>query len=101
MGELRAVDPTLGTLRNLNTPDDYHAALRDAGLPIPELLPFVTVEFFGVPRLRAGRSRVTIESWATVALCAAGELPRVISAPELATRASSWLTGSWYSCGRV
>lgn len=26
------VDPTLESLRNLNTPDDYQAALRDAGL---------------------------------------------------------------------
>jgi molybdopterin-guanine dinucleotide biosynthesis protein A len=30
--ELRAVDPDLGTIRNLNTPDDYGQALRDAGL---------------------------------------------------------------------
>jgi molybdenum cofactor guanylyltransferase len=29
--ELRDVDPTLATLRNLNTPADYHQALRDAG----------------------------------------------------------------------
>jgi molybdopterin-guanine dinucleotide biosynthesis protein A len=60
--ELRPVDPKLGTLRNLNTPDDYHAALRDAGLPIPELPPLVAVELFGVPRLRAGRCRVTVEA---------------------------------------
>lgn len=30
--ELRAADPELATLRNLNTPEDYQAALRDAGL---------------------------------------------------------------------
>jgi molybdenum cofactor guanylyltransferase len=30
--EMRLVDPELGTLRNLNTPDDYERALRDAGL---------------------------------------------------------------------
>ena len=30
--ELQAADPTFQTLRNLNTPDDYTAALRDAGL---------------------------------------------------------------------
>jgi molybdopterin converting factor small subunit len=60
--ELRPVDPSLGTLRNLNTPEDYHAALRDAGLPVGELPPLVTVELFGVPRLRAGRSRVTVEA---------------------------------------
>jgi molybdopterin-guanine dinucleotide biosynthesis protein A len=30
--ELRSVDPTLGTLRNLNTPEDYQAALKSAGL---------------------------------------------------------------------
>jgi molybdopterin-guanine dinucleotide biosynthesis protein A len=29
--ELTAVDPTLQSLRNLNTPEDYQAALRDAG----------------------------------------------------------------------
>jgi len=29
--ELRDVDPGLNSLRNLNTPDDYAAALRDAG----------------------------------------------------------------------
>jgi molybdopterin-guanine dinucleotide biosynthesis protein A len=28
-GELTGVDPTLGSLRNVNTPDDYEAALRD------------------------------------------------------------------------
>jgi len=30
--ELCEVDPRLDTLRNLNTPEDYHAALRSAGL---------------------------------------------------------------------
>jgi molybdopterin-guanine dinucleotide biosynthesis protein A len=30
--EMIAVDPELRTLRNLNTPDDYRAALADAGL---------------------------------------------------------------------
>jgi molybdopterin-guanine dinucleotide biosynthesis protein A len=30
--EMRAVDPDLRTLRNLNTPDDYASALADAGL---------------------------------------------------------------------
>ena len=30
--EVTAVDPDLRTLRNLNTPDDYRAALADAGL---------------------------------------------------------------------
>lgn len=29
--ELRAVDPRLDSLRNLNTPEEYEAALRDAG----------------------------------------------------------------------
>ena len=31
--EMTAVDPELTTLRNLNTPEDYRAALADAGLP--------------------------------------------------------------------
>jgi hypothetical protein len=29
--ELNDVDPTFATLRNLNTPEDYEQALRDAG----------------------------------------------------------------------
>lgn len=29
--ELREVDPALDSLRNLNTPDEYHTALREAG----------------------------------------------------------------------
>lgn len=31
VNELRAVDPNLDSLRNTNTPEDYTAALRDAG----------------------------------------------------------------------
>ena len=31
--EMQAIDPALDTLRNLNTPEDYAQALRDAGLP--------------------------------------------------------------------
>jgi molybdopterin-guanine dinucleotide biosynthesis protein A len=34
---LRSVDPRLDSLRNINHPDEYAAALRDAGLPPPEL----------------------------------------------------------------
>jgi molybdopterin-guanine dinucleotide biosynthesis protein A len=33
---LRAVDSELLTLRNLNTPEDYFAALKAAGLALPE-----------------------------------------------------------------
>lgn len=33
--EMAAVDPELRTLRNLNTPEDYRAALADAGIPPP------------------------------------------------------------------
>jgi molybdopterin-guanine dinucleotide biosynthesis protein A len=33
--EMRLVDPELRTLRNLNTPEDYRAALVDAGIPPP------------------------------------------------------------------
>jgi molybdopterin-guanine dinucleotide biosynthesis protein A len=32
VSELRAVDPELWSLRNINTPEEYEAALRDAGL---------------------------------------------------------------------
>jgi molybdopterin-guanine dinucleotide biosynthesis protein A len=66
--EMRDVDPNLATLRNLNTPEDYHAALADAGLaaleppgsPVP--LAQVSVELFGVPRLRAGVGRLTVSA---------------------------------------
>jgi molybdopterin-guanine dinucleotide biosynthesis protein A len=34
--ELRAVDPDLGTVRNLNCPTDYERALRQAGLATEE-----------------------------------------------------------------
>ena len=34
--ELRGVDPRLGTLRNLNTPEEYHAALAEAGFGATE-----------------------------------------------------------------
>jgi len=33
--DLRAVDPQLSTLRNLNFPEDYNSALQAAGFPIP------------------------------------------------------------------
>jgi molybdenum cofactor guanylyltransferase len=33
--EMAAVDPERRTLRNLNTPEDYRAALADAGIPPP------------------------------------------------------------------
>jgi molybdopterin-guanine dinucleotide biosynthesis protein A len=33
---LRQADPDLWTLRNLNTPEDYETALRDAGLAPPD-----------------------------------------------------------------
>jgi molybdopterin-guanine dinucleotide biosynthesis protein A len=34
--EMTGVDPDLKTLRNLNTPEDYRAALADAGFLIPD-----------------------------------------------------------------
>jgi molybdopterin-guanine dinucleotide biosynthesis protein A len=60
--QLSDVDPQLQTLRNLNNPEDYLAALRQAGFESagrgisdqPADPPSVMVEFFGVPRLRAG-----------------------------------------------
>ncbi|OHB75072.1 MAG: hypothetical protein A2W31_04850 [Planctomycetes bacterium RBG_16_64_10] len=33
---LRAVDPQLATLRNINAPEDYFEALRQAGYPVPD-----------------------------------------------------------------
>jgi len=44
--ELRGADPTLATLRNLNRPDDYVAALRDAGFTVDP----ATVAALGMPR---------------------------------------------------
>jgi molybdopterin-guanine dinucleotide biosynthesis protein A len=37
--DLRAVDPQLDSLKNTNTPDDYFAALRLAGLEVPSTWP--------------------------------------------------------------
>lgn len=61
--ELRAVDPDLLTLRNLNTPEDYRAALVRAGMWPDEVhRPRVVAELFGVPRLRAGVGRLEVEA---------------------------------------
>lgn len=54
----RDVDTSLGTLRNLNTPEDYRAALGELGLSPTR----VVVEFFGVPRLRAGMASIVVEA---------------------------------------
>jgi molybdenum cofactor guanylyltransferase len=72
VNELREIDPQLGTLRNLNTPEDYAAALRDEGLAqghaqtstsVGDVEPrWITIELFGVPRLRAGVSRLSVEA---------------------------------------
>ena len=35
VAELRPVDRELSSLRNINTPDEYAAALKDAGFPLP------------------------------------------------------------------
>jgi len=58
------------TLRNLNTPEDYQSALTMAGALVPDPAtasnqprsPRVHVELFGVPRLRAGVSRLAVEA---------------------------------------
>jgi molybdopterin-guanine dinucleotide biosynthesis protein A len=54
--DFRDIDPELDTLGNLNTPADYAAALRRAGLAPPP----ITFELYGVPRLRAGRATVEV-----------------------------------------
>ena len=69
--ELLPVDPRLGTLRNLNTPEEYHAALVEAGLASaanPATAentppPRIRVELFGVPRLRAGLAELIVEGF--------------------------------------
>jgi molybdopterin-guanine dinucleotide biosynthesis protein A len=58
--ELRAVDPALGTIRNLNAPADYHAALRAAGYD-PNVSR-VTIELTGALRLRAGTDRIEVKA---------------------------------------
>jgi molybdopterin-guanine dinucleotide biosynthesis protein A len=68
--QLSDVDPQLQTLRNLNNLEDYLAALRQAGLESadggladqPADPPSVVVEFYGVPRLRAGLSRLEVSA---------------------------------------
>ncbi len=67
--ELREVDPELRSLQNLNTLEDYRAALEEAGLAPERVIdegsasaPRVSVELFGVPRLRAGVGRVTVQA---------------------------------------
>ena len=54
----RDIDPSLGTLRNLNTPEDHRAALAELGLSTTR----VVVEFFGVPPLRAGAASIVVEA---------------------------------------
>ena len=64
------IDPALATLRNLNRPDDYHSALRDACFDPADPAettgragpPRVTIELFGMPRLRAGVGKLTVEA---------------------------------------
>ena len=58
--ELRAVDPSLGTIRNMNMPQDYARALTDAGFTRAPAV--VRVELFGIARLRAGVSQVVVEA---------------------------------------
>jgi molybdopterin-guanine dinucleotide biosynthesis protein A len=94
--ELRSVDPSLGTLRNLNAPEDYHAALRDAGLPIPASAPRVTVELFGVPRLQAGRGFLVVEA-ATVG-DAMGELLEACPALDGTVLADGWVHPAYRLC---
>ncbi len=68
--ELRDVDPELATLRNLNSPEDYELARKAAGLNPPDHPPaageprprHVTLEFYGVPRLRAGVGRIEVDA---------------------------------------
>jgi molybdopterin-guanine dinucleotide biosynthesis protein A len=79
--ELRQVDPELATVRNLNTIDDYHKALQDAGFfsaqsaahDTPSPPPKVSVELFGVPRRRAGVGRVEVEA------CSLGDALRALA----------------------
>ncbi len=62
--ELRTVDPDLDTLRNVNTPEQHREALERAGLPRKglETPSDVTIEFYGVPRLRASVARVKVSA---------------------------------------
>jgi molybdopterin-guanine dinucleotide biosynthesis protein A len=82
-GDLKDVDPEFSTLRNLNTPEEYRAALAEAGLtevqpesplscsfheagltevqPETPLSCRIHVELFGVPRRRAGVGHLEVE----------------------------------------
>ncbi len=61
--ELATVDPGLATLRNLNTPEEYAAALAELGFePVAEDAPEIRCELFGVPRLRAGTDLVVLRA---------------------------------------
>ncbi|MDX2037878.1 MAG: NTP transferase domain-containing protein [Isosphaeraceae bacterium] len=53
---MRSVDPQLSTLKNMNTPADYHALLDEAGLPRGRAV----IELHGVPRIRAGFARLEV-----------------------------------------
>jgi molybdopterin-guanine dinucleotide biosynthesis protein A len=62
--ELGEIDPGLATVRNLNTPEAYEAALADAGVASretdPLAVPRIRVELFGIARLRAGVSETSV-----------------------------------------
>jgi molybdenum cofactor guanylyltransferase len=63
--EIRRFDPEGWSFFNMNTPEDYHNALQRWALLAPEIgqshtAGFCTVELFGVARLRARRSEVSL-----------------------------------------
>ena len=84
---LRAVDPDLSALRNLNEPTAYEAALADA-------FPDVRVELFDLARARAGtgEARVRADTLGGALLALADRLPALV--PDVLT-ADGGLGAHW------
>lgn len=87
--ELRAVDPDLASLANLNTPDDLARAQQRLHLG-HAATPRVRVEFYEGARQRAGTAEVEVraatlgEALLALAACCPGLVPDVITGNRLA-----------------
>lgn len=85
--EIRRFDPEGLSFLNMNTPEDYQAALRrwEAGRQVSNSSLTCTVELFGVARLRAKTAEVSLElpqdaTLAHVFLALAERLPALVGA---------------------
>jgi len=96
--EVRAADPGLASFRNCNSPEEYAAALRDAGLGADAGGVPLRVELYGVARSRSGRDAVVIPVPAGATLgdalaLLAGALPELVG-PVLGPDRRSLAAGS-------